>query len=108
MRIIPEPQNNAVLIYATQQEEDTVEAMLRKVDILPLQVRIDAIIAEVDLNDQLQYGTQFFFKSGGLNGLLTQAFPAASAGFLIAGSSASQIAIAALQGITTVRVRLKE
>jgi len=104
IRIIPEPQNNAILIYATQQEEDTIEAMLHKVDILPLQVRIDAAIAEVDLNDQLQYGTQFFFKAGGLNGTLAQAFPTASAGFLLAGSSASQIAIAALQSVTTVRV----
>ena len=46
-----------------RQEEDTVEAMLRKIDILPLQVRIDAMIAEVTLNDKLQYGTQFFFKA---------------------------------------------
>jgi general secretion pathway protein D len=104
MRIIPEPQNNAILIYGTEQEEDAVEAMLHKVDILPLQVRIDATIAEVDLNDQLQYGTQFFFKAGGLNGTLTQAFPTGSAGFLLAGSSASQVAIAALQSVTTVRV----
>ena len=44
--------------------------MLRKIDILPLQVRIDAVIAEVTLNDNLQYGTQFFFKSGGINGIL--------------------------------------
>ncbi|MBV9653230.1 MAG: hypothetical protein JOZ42_01570, partial [Acetobacteraceae bacterium] len=32
MRIIPDPQNNAVLVYATPREEDTVEAMLRKID----------------------------------------------------------------------------
>ena len=51
MRIIPNPQNNALLVYATAQERDTVEAMLRKIDILPLQVRIDATIAEVTLND---------------------------------------------------------
>ena len=43
-----------MLIYATPQERDTVEAMLRKIDILPLQVRIDAVIAEVTLNDRLQ------------------------------------------------------
>jgi general secretion pathway protein D len=104
IRIIPELQNNAVLVYGTQQEENTIESMLRKIDILPLQVRIDATIAEVDLNDQLQYGTQFFFKSGGLNGALVQAFPSAAAGFLITGSSASQLAIAALQGVTTVHV----
>jgi type II secretory pathway component GspD/PulD (secretin) len=38
-----------------------------------LQVRIDAVIAEVTLNDALQYGTQFFFKSGGINGILSSA-----------------------------------
>ena len=37
--------------------------MLRKIDIIPLQVLIEATIAEVDLNDQLQYGTQFFFRA---------------------------------------------
>ena len=47
--------------------------MLHKIDILPMQVRIDAIIAEVTLNDSLQYGTQFFFKSGGVNGVLNNA-----------------------------------
>ena len=70
LRIIPDPQNNALLIYGTGQENDTIEAMLRKIDIMPLQVRIDAVIAEVQLNDNLQYGTQFFFKSGGMNGIL--------------------------------------
>ena len=64
MRIIPNTQNNALLIYATTVEDNTVETMLRKLDILPLQVRIDATIAEVTLNDTLQYGTQFFFRSG--------------------------------------------
>jgi general secretion pathway protein D len=104
MRIIADAQNNAVLIYGTQQEEDTVEAMLRKVDIIPLQVLIDATVAEVDLNDQLQYGTQFFFKQGGLNGTLAAALPQSAPGFLLAGSNASQVALALLQSVTTVHV----
>ena len=89
MHIIPDTQNNSVLIYATAQEEDTVEAMLRKIDILPLQVRIDAIIAEVDLNDTLQYGTQYFFNQGGLNGVLAETFPGAAAGFRLVGNPSS-------------------
>ena len=71
LRIIPDDQNNAVLLYGTLREVDTIEAMLRKIDILPLQVRIGAVIAKVQLNDNLQYGTQFFFESGGLNGILS-------------------------------------
>jgi general secretion pathway protein D len=104
IRIIPDAQNNSLLIYATQQEEGTIEAMLRKIDIIPLQVRIDATIAEVDLNDQLQYGTQFFFKQGGLNGTLAAAFPAGAPGFVLTGGNAQQLALALLQSVTKVRV----
>ena len=119
MRIIPNDQNNALLIYATQREEDTIQAMLRKVDILPLQVRIDATIAEVDLNDALQYGTQFFFKSGGINGILntgtgsvgataaTTALNSSFPGFFIGGANGAggaPFAINALQSVTKVHV----
>ncbi len=114
MRIIPNPQNNALLIYATPQERDEVEATLRRLDILPLQVRIDAVIAEVTLNDQLQYGTQFFFTSGEFNSVLsTAAAGAVSAGlntalpaFIFSGQAATgaPLAISALRAITKVNV----
>jgi general secretion pathway protein D len=118
LRVIPDDQNNAVLVYGTERELETMEAMLRKIDILPLQVRIDAVIAEVTLNDALQYGTQFFFKSGGINGILNTAtqtsLPGASAanlnlnfpGFFLGGRGAggAPFAIQALQDVTTVHV----
>lgn len=117
MRILPNQQNNAVLIYGTPQEEETVIGMLRKIDILPMQVRIDATIAEVTLNDTLQYGTQFFFKSGGINGILNNAAtsvgnPATTVlgtsfpGFLLGGKGqgGAPVAISALQAVTTVNV----
>ena len=63
IRIIANRRNNALLIYATPSEYAVIEGMLRKIDIIPLQVLIEATIAEVDLNDTLQYGTQFFFKA---------------------------------------------
>lgn len=69
-RIIADPTNNSLLIYATPSEYGTIEAMLRKIDVVPLQVLIDATIAEVTLNNQLKYGTQFFFRvAGNLNQL---------------------------------------
>jgi general secretion pathway protein D len=63
LRIVANRTNNALLIYATPDEYSVIEGMLHKIDIIPLQVLIEATIAEVDLNDQLQYGTQFFFKT---------------------------------------------
>ncbi|MCB8883211.1 type II secretion system secretin GspD [Acidisoma cellulosilytica] len=106
MRIIPDGQNNALLIYGTPQELNTVQATLRKIDIIPLQVRIDAVIAEVQLNDALRYGTQFFFKAGGLNGTLTSVFNATNSfsGYFLAGSDASQVALDMLQAVSTVHV----
>jgi general secretion pathway protein D len=118
LRIIPDPQNNALLLYGTQAEVGTIEAMLRKIDILPLQVRIDAVIAEVTLNDELKYGTQFFFKSGGINGVLSTAaqptvanlasatLNASFPGFILGGrgNGGAPFALSALQAVTTVHV----
>jgi general secretion pathway protein D len=108
MRIIPNAQNNALLIFATPQENDTIETMLHKLDILPLQVRIDATIAEVDLNDNLQYGTQWFF-SAGLQGALSLGSSAGSfasgfPGFQLSGPGGTGAALSALQAVTKVRV----
>ncbi len=108
MRIIPNTQNNALLIYATATEDNTVETMLRKLDILPLQVRIDATIAEVTLNDNLQYGTQFFFRAG-LQGALSfgataAAFASGFPGFVLSGPNSTSAALQALQEVTKVNV----
>ena len=106
MRIVADAINNSLLIYGTPQEVATVMETLRKIDIIPLQVRIDAVIAEVELNDALQYGTQFFFKSGGLNGTLSAVFNATNSfsGYFLAGSNASQVALNLLQAVSTVHV----
>jgi general secretion pathway protein D len=113
IRIIANHVNNAILIYATPDEQSTIEAMLRKIDILPLQVRIDAAIAEVTLNDQLQYGTQFYLKSGGVNGLLSNAAGATSTnlsgsfpGFVLSAGKvgSAQLVLSALSDVTNVRI----
>ena len=103
MRIVPNSQNNAVLVYATPQEAGSVEAMLRRVDILPLQVRIDAVIAEVTLTDQLQYGTQFLFQGSTIVPALAGASTGGITAAVFAGKGIRQI-LSALQQITKVDV----
>jgi general secretion pathway protein D len=118
MRIIANRTNNALLIYATPTEYSVVEGMLRKIDVIPLQVLIEATIAEVDLNDQLQYGTQFFFKTDhaaetlGPNSLNTHlpsivplgglSYPSTSPYFIL--SRAPHWAIEALASVTKVKI----
>lgn len=118
VKIIPDLQNNSILVYGTPEETGDVIAMLHKIDIIPLQVRIDATVAEVTLNDHLKYGTQFFFKSGGVNGILSGATQSISTtltssqlsssfpGFVLGGSSqgGAPFVINLLQGITKVQV----
>ena len=110
LQIIPDNQDHAVLVDASPQEEEQIEGMLAKIDILPVQVRIDATVAEVDLTAALQYGTQFVFKSGDINTVLSNSTSASLAsnfpGFVLSsnGGDAAPLAISALQSLTKVRV----
>ncbi|MDX1434511.1 MAG: type II secretion system secretin GspD, partial [Gammaproteobacteria bacterium] len=63
IRIIADEVNNALLIMATAQQFRQVEAAMRRLDIPPLQVLIEATIAEITLEGELQYGLEWFFKN---------------------------------------------
>jgi general secretion pathway protein D len=63
VRITADANNNALLIYANQENYRIIERTLQQLDRPQLQVSIDATIAEVTLNDTLRYGVQFFLKS---------------------------------------------
>jgi general secretion pathway protein D len=63
-KIVADARNNALLVHATAEEYELVSAALEKLDIVPLQVFIEATIAEVTLNDTLKYGLEWFFDLG--------------------------------------------
>ncbi len=75
VKIIADETNNSLLILATPSDHQMVENALRKLDVTPLQVLIEASIIEVTLTDDLSYGLEWFFKTntgiGGKNGLAT-------------------------------------
>lgn len=64
--------NNALVIYATTPQYTLIESALRKLDILPRQVMIQAAVTEVTLSDKLTYGVQWFFEKGQNKFTLTQ------------------------------------
>lgn len=66
VRIVADEQNNAILVLATAAEYLVVEAALKKLDVLPLQVLVEASIVEVTLEDELSYGLEWFFKNHSL------------------------------------------
>jgi len=78
VRITADQANNSILVYGSTEECRVVERALVQLDRAKAQVAIDVTIAEVTLNDQLNYGVQFFLtnKLGSLihsNGQLSSA-----------------------------------
>lgn len=57
--------NNALLIYGTPQQYAVIQDALHHMDVAPIQVQLEAVIAEVTLTDGLQYGVQYFYKPNG-------------------------------------------
>lgn len=62
--------NNALVILATPQEYSGLQAAIRDLDSPPLQVFLEASIAEVTLNDDLKYGLQYFYQPDSSNQLV--------------------------------------
>lgn len=67
VKVVADEDNNALLIYATSKEYRKIEKALKKLDVSPAQIMIEASIIEVTLNDTLSYGLEWSFK-GGLGG----------------------------------------
>jgi general secretion pathway protein D len=123
VRITADLLNNSVLIYARPDEYKLIERTLVQLDRPKLQVAIDVTIAEVDLNDQLNYGVQFFLAGGAVsnttsgtiprvlnnvasNNGSTTTGPGLSGGLnIIAGNAAApRVVINALSAITDVKI----
>lgn len=87
-RVIADELNNAVLIYSLPSEYAKIEAALKRLDLAPTQVLIEASIIEVTLGDDLQYGLQWYFNDkarGGLSG--AGALSSVSGGSSVAGGA---------------------
>lgn len=80
VKIVPDLTANALVIRATPQAFNLIEDTIRRLDRAPLQVLIEATIAEVVLNDLLRYGVQYFFSSGSFSGGFNSSSPAGNTG----------------------------
>ena len=63
VRVVSDEYNNSLLVYASPQEYRRIEAILRRLDVTPTQVLIEASIIEVTLTDDLQYGLEWTFSN---------------------------------------------
>jgi general secretion pathway protein D len=109
-RVVADESNSSLLIFASSREYERITRILERLDVLPVQVMLEAMIAEVTLNDELKFGVKWFFEHGNKGSFtLTDAVSGAVAshfpGFSYFFSSGNvKTVLDAMSGITTVNV----
>jgi general secretion pathway protein D len=63
IRITSIEESNALMIRATAGEYDAILGAIKRLDIVPLQVHIEAKILQVDLSNGLEFGVEWFFEN---------------------------------------------
>jgi len=63
IRITSIEESNALMIRATPGEYDAILGAIKRLDIVPLQVHIEAKILQVDLSNGLEFGVEWFFEN---------------------------------------------
>ena len=116
LRLIADPLNNTLLVLASPAGHAMVSRALTMIDRAPTQVLLDAMIAEVSLNDTLRYGVQWFFETNGIDGIADSgrggfgesgfdpggSFPGFN--FLLESQDNARLAIDALSAVTDLRI----
>jgi len=112
IRIAADVANNALVIFANQENYRIIEQTLAQLDRPRLQVAIHATIVEVTLNNDLQYGVEYYLSSNAVQfgsttsttqlNPLTAVLPGSN---LLLGPNANpKVVINALRTITDVKV----
>lgn len=109
IKIVADETKNSLLVMANDNDYQRVLRVIQSLDLVASQVLIEAAIAEVTLNDQLQYGLEWQLSKGGaaatFSSATTGAVAAAFPGFNYAVNAANiATTLNALNAITDVNV----
>ncbi len=115
-KIFADEITNSLIILTTPRDYAMIEDVIKKLDVVPRQVLIEAIIAEVSLTDELQFGVEWFLKSSftinntsltgfTVSGAPTLTFdptnPLSTAGFTFAAVDSAEAIRGLLQALST-------
>ncbi len=98
VRIQADRSQNALVILAAPHDAKIIDAAIRRLDVKPRQVLIQAIVAEVRLNDGLGYGVDYLLSSRALG-----AVPKGGLSYVFPGTSAN-VVLHALSEVADVKV----
>ena len=79
VKIIADEPNNSVIIVASAQDYEVILPVIEQLDVMPLQVLIDATVVQVTLTDELKYGISWYLHEGNSQTLLNSAATIAGA-----------------------------
>lgn len=109
IQILADDVQNAIIARALTKEHKEIKQLIARLDISLKQVMLEATIAEVTLNDDLNLGVGWFFQNGNFktefssnsSGAVGSTYPGFSAVF---GTTNARVALNALASITDVKI----
>jgi general secretion pathway protein D len=109
VRVVADDANNSLLIFATTAEYERILRVLEEVDSQPNQVLLEAVIAEVSLDDELKFGVRWLIgesqNHGTFSDLATGAVASTFPGFsYFLKANDISFTLNALSSVTDVRV----
>lgn len=108
-KVVADDAKNALIVWGNDSEQESFARLIQSLDTTPVQVLLEATIAEVALNDELNFGLRWYYENGGnsarlsdaTNGAVTSTFPGLSLLFQDQNAGA---ALNALQSVTDVNI----
>jgi general secretion pathway protein D len=70
VHIVADQVSNSIVILATKKDYGDISEVLRKLDVVPRQVLIEVLVAEVDLGDDLKFGIEYAVAQDSRKGAL--------------------------------------
>jgi general secretion pathway protein D len=104
VRIIPDEENNLLVVVAPPHEWNVISRILTQLDIMPRQVLNEVLIAEVRLTDDLKYGIEFLIggaPAAAQTSTGTSTSSGVPSGVLVAGGQGSNTTITGPSGSTS-------
>lgn len=90
VRLSSVEESNALIVRATPAQWESIRRVIERLDVVPLQVVIEAQIISVQLNDSLNYGVRWYFENA-IEGGLGDAAQSLARGRNIWGDISGQI-----------------
>lgn len=67
LTLVVDSRTNALIVYSTGEEYQRLIPLIERMDVMPKQVMLEVIIAEVTLSDEFAQGIEFAFSRGDAN-----------------------------------------